>query len=143
MESKRHLLTKINDFCLFVEDYQGTVAFYRDKLGFEFKREQPGYMEFVFQGTSITLWDLKGVYRAIPPEYLAKGHRFMVAIRVPNLQDVDDLYAELSAKGVKFITPPETFPWEARAAYFTDPEGNIWEIFAWPGGKVPGLFKPE
>jgi len=142
METKRHLLTKINDFCLFVEDFQGALNFYKNVLGFEVKREQPGYIEFRFYDTSITIWNLEGVYQAIPKEYLSKGHRFMVAILLPDLQDVDDLYIELTSKGVNFITPPETFPWEARAAYFTDPEGNIWEIFAWTGDQAPGIQNP-
>jgi catechol 2,3-dioxygenase-like lactoylglutathione lyase family enzyme len=143
MESKRKLLTKINDFCLFVENFELCVDFYMNTLGFDLKRQQEGYVEFEFHGTSITLWDINGVYTAIPREHLNNGHRFMVAILVPELSDVDDLYHELTARGVNFISLPVTYPWEARAAYFTDPEGNIWEIFAWAGEKVPGLVKPD
>jgi catechol 2,3-dioxygenase-like lactoylglutathione lyase family enzyme len=45
--------------------------------------------------------------------------------------DVDETYAELSARGVPFHVPPEDFPSEApsmRIAFFTDPDGNVVEL---------------
>jgi catechol 2,3-dioxygenase-like lactoylglutathione lyase family enzyme len=45
--------------------------------------------------------------------------------------NVDETYAELSARGVPFHVPPEDFPPEApsmRIAFFTDPDGNVVEL---------------
>ena len=45
--------------------------------------------------------------------------------------DVDEAYAELSARGVPFHVPPQDFPSEApsmRIAFLTDPDGNIVEL---------------
>ena len=46
-------------------------------------------------------------------------------------KDIDFDYQQLKNKGVQFIKKPETQPWGQRTAYFTDPDGNIWEIQQW------------
>jgi lactoylglutathione lyase len=133
-------LTKLNDICLFVEDLATCEAFYVEKLGFRVRRIQPGYREFVFQNTSVTMWEKPGVFAALPEEVLGPvGHHFMLAVRLPSYADVDTLWAELMEKEVPTISPPTSYPWGARAAYFKDPEGNIWEIFSWEEGEGPGL----
>lgn len=45
--------------------------------------------------------------------------------------DIDADYQHLKAKGVQFMSTPKTQPWGQRTAYFTDPDGNIWEIQQW------------
>ena len=49
--SKLDKLTKLNDICLFVKDFQGALKFYTEKFGFQVKRLQPtpenaNYAEF-------------------------------------------------------------------------------------------------
>jgi hypothetical protein len=34
---------------------------------------------------------------------------------------------------VVFRSPPKTYPWHAHAAYFSDPDDNLWEIYCWIG----------
>jgi catechol 2,3-dioxygenase-like lactoylglutathione lyase family enzyme len=34
---------------------------------------------------------------------------------------------------VAFRSPPKTYPWHAHAAYFSDPDDNLWEIYCWVG----------
>lgn len=38
--------------------------------------------------------------------------------------DIEALYSDLSAKGVRFQGPPEQMPWGQKAATFFDPDGN-------------------
>jgi lactoylglutathione lyase len=45
--------------------------------------------------------------------------------------DVDKVISDLKANGVKIIRDPQTQPWGQRVAYFTDPDGHIWEIQKW------------
>ena len=105
---KTKLLRNLNDVCLFVQDFDGSVKFYEEKLGFKIVRRQPGYVEFDFNGTSVTLWDEAGVYTAIPKEELGgPGNHFMLAVKVPELQDVDDICDELRQRGVDFISEPK------------------------------------
>jgi len=57
----------------------------------------------------------------------------MLAIRLDSAAAVDAAYAGLAARGVVFRSPPKTYPWHAHAAYFSDPDDNLWEIYCWVG----------
>lgn len=144
--SKLDKLTKINDICLFVKDFKGSLDFYTTKFGFKIKRLQPtpetaNYVEFDFQGTSVTMWEKSGVIECVDTKYLdGDGHHFMIAIKVPTFQDVDDISEELIGNGVNCIQKPVTYKFGSRAAYFQDFEKNIWEVFAWEEGNGPGLL---
>lgn len=134
-------LQKLNDICLYVPDLEEAVKFYTEKMDFKIKRRQPGYVEFDFQGTSLTLWQVDGVYLALKKEHLGgMGHHFMLAVKVVASQEVDEIYEELTRRGVECISLPTTYPWGARAVYFKDLIGNIWEIFAWEEIDGPGLL---
>ena len=63
-------LRKLNDICLFVDDFKGSLNFYVEKFGFKVVRLQPdpehaNYAEFEFNGTSVTLWQKDGVIEAM------------------------------------------------------------------------------
>lgn len=139
-------LTKINDICLYVRDFKNSLKFYTEKFGFKVKRLQPNeenanYAEFEFQGTGVTIWERSGVCTVLDEKHLGtNGHAFMIAVKVPTMDDVDDIYEELTSRGVKCICEPTTYEFGARASYYTDYEDNIWEVFAWEEGNGPGLL---
>lgn len=139
-------LTNLNDICLFVKDFDASLKYYTEIFGFRVKRLQPSpenanYVEFDFSGTSVTMWNIEGVKTAIDEKYLGgEGHRFMLAVKVPCAEDVDEIYEELTARGAECIAPPVTFEFGSRAAYFLDHERNIWEVFGWLEGNGPGLL---
>ena len=58
----------------------------------------------------------------------------MVAVRVETADAVDALHDELARKGVHIVQAPTTHKWNARTAYFSDPDGNLWEIYSWVDG---------
>ena len=60
-----------------------------------------------------------------------QGLSVMVAVRVETADAVDALHDELAAKGVTIVQAPTTHAWNARTTYFSDPDGNLWEIYAW------------
>jgi uncharacterized glyoxalase superfamily protein PhnB len=67
----------------------------------------------------------------------------MIAVKVPAIQDVDDIAKELIDNGVNCIKEPYTYVFGSRAAYFQDFEGNVWEVFAWEEGNGPGLLEEK
>jgi len=139
-------ISRINDICLFVDDFQGSLKYYTEKFGFKVKRLQPdpehaNYVEFEFRDTTVTMWQKDGVIQAMGDAHLGEyGHHFMIAVKVPALQDVDDIYEALTANGVECFQGPTTYEFGSRAAYFLDYEKNVWEIFAWEEGNGPGLL---
>ena len=46
------------------------------------------------------------------------------------VDDVDAEYGRIAALGVGWVMPPTTQPWGNRAMIFTDPEGNLINVFS-------------
>jgi len=67
-------------------------------------------------------------------------HRSMCAILYETREEVDRGYADLTSKGVKFLSPPQEWKWDdsdpeyecnSYAAYFVDRFGYLWELWAY------------
>lgn len=127
-------MKRITDIALFVYDLQRAIAFYRDRLGLEVKRLDTGFAEFWMEGAILALWEEADVRRALGFAGAPRqGPHAMVAIRLESPAAVDALHAELAGRGVLFRSPPQTYPWNAHAAYFSDPDDNLWELYCWAG----------
>jgi predicted enzyme related to lactoylglutathione lyase len=61
--------------------------------------------------------------RARPP------HEVILDFSVP---DVDAEYRRIAALGVDWLLPPTTQPWGSRSMIFSDPEGNLINVFSRP-----------
>lgn len=145
--SVQEKLQNIEAICYFPKDFNGSRKFFEEVFGFEPKRiqptlENPNFVEYWFKGCStIALWERSAVAEIMGENNLMdEAHNFMTAIKVPKLEDVDEVYEEFTSKGVVCISKPHTYEFGSRAAYFLDYEKNIWEIFAWiDGGDGPAL----
>ncbi len=136
-------ITKAHHMGLQVADLERSVAFYRDILGFEvvfawnpqadYIRELVGYPEadihaaiLRLPGTDVMLelLDYRNVERTPVDTGTANPGTGHIAFFV---DDLDGFYAELSAKGVRSVSPPVTptiGPNEGgRAVYLIDPDG--------------------
>lgn len=114
---------------ILVKDMAASVRFYRDLLGFTLQMGGEGdvYTEFVNEGHVLSLFfkplmdELVGASASATP-----ADAILLALAVEN---VDAAYAELTAKGVTFVTPPTDRPeWGIRTAHFRDPDGLLLEI---------------
>src|SRR5262245_33698128 len=127
-------LNRITDIALFVADLERAVAFYRDKLLLEVKRRDTGFAEFWMEGAILALWEEGDVRHALDfAGGKRRGPHAMVAIRLESAEAVDAAHAALVARGVAFRASPRTYPWQAHAAYFSDPDDNLWELYCWVG----------
>ena len=125
-------LRNLTDIGLFVSDLERALAFYGETLGFELKRRDIGFAEFRTNGVGLALWEVSDVTQALElAETPRQGLTAMVAVRVETADMVDALHTELAAKGVTVVQAPITHAWNARTTYFSDPDGNLWEIYAW------------
>jgi hypothetical protein len=125
---------RITDICLLVQDIQRTVDFYTNILGFRLRRRAEGFADFHSEGVTLAAWELDHINRhcgVSNKRSPAGAHKACVAIRLDDTAEIDRLYAELSAKGVRFVSDPADYPWNARCTYFTDPDDNVWELYAW------------
>lgn len=125
------MFRKVNSIVLFVQDFEKSLAFYRDTLGLEVAQLEPKFVAFKMDGQDFALNAIPEAAEMVnvPLESFepqtGKVDRVLLCANVDN---VDKAYETLKAKGVEFTMPPVSQPWGIRAVYFKDPEGNIWEL---------------
>lgn len=124
--------SRITDVCLLVEDVARSVAFYRDVMGLPVKRLDQGFAEFATQDIVLALWQRDNLADHVGfAAARAGGTSCMVACRLPDAAAVDARHAHLAGRGVSFVRGPTLYAWNAYAAYFADPDGHLWELYAW------------
>lgn len=113
---------------LFVEDLATVKQYYSEVFGLPVVFEDPDSAIFKFGSTMISLLKTDAVNELIEPAKMASrdaGHRFVITIQV---EDVDAMCAQLTARGVQLLNGPMDRPWGMRTASFIDAGGYIWEI---------------
>ena len=119
-------------------DYAGTIAWYRDMLGFRVRRE---WTVPAFPGVRLAYLELNGFVvevvatpdafqdRQVPPDLPSAlsdrgfGHLAFLAA------DVDAVAAALQRRGVPLVVPPTSFPPAGRRLIFVrDNNGNLIEF---------------
>lgn len=124
---------KIDLISIITNQLPEMILFYRDVLGFAVKMEQDNYVEFVSEGVRFAITTHSVMEKATrDARYSAQptGQRFELAFPVSSPKDVDTTYADLVQKGATPVRAAADMPWNQRAAFIADPDGNIHEIFA-------------
>lgn len=127
----------ITDICLLVESVERSIEFYVGRLGFKLRRRAEGFADFSGAGLTLAVWERAHMSRhtGVPNRPSQAGVRnAVIAVEVAPASRIDEIHQELSAAGVAFERPPADYPWNARAAYFVDPDETLWEIYAWRDG---------
>ncbi|KAB3533781.1 VOC family protein [Alkaliphilus serpentinus] len=123
--------SKISLVTIWTNNMEAMKEFYNKTLGFDVKLDLGDYVEFNNEGVRFAIC-MRRIMEGYSLEFLqdAKGQILELAFPCDDPEDVDITYNQLIQKGVSFIHPPENMPWNQRTALFTDPDGNIHEIFA-------------
>ena len=120
--------------CIFAENMDRMVCFYRDILGFEADWDGGAFAEFFTAGgrLSFFMYSKEEFVKAINEDYRpADGlnQTFEIGMWLPTYEDIDEEYERLSKLDVKFPAGgPITYPFGIRNFYVSDPEGNLLEI---------------
>ena len=120
--------------CLYADDMDNMVRFYRDTLGLHTQWNGGDFAEFETASGALSLfmYSRKAFAQAIGESYVPpKGinQTFEIALWLPCFADVDAEYERLSKLGVRFPTgEPITYSFGIRNFYVADPEGNLLEI---------------
>ena len=106
---------------VFVSDFDRSVAFYRDVIGFDVVIEDAnfGYASFATEGAGFA------IAKAQPEQSALTGRHTGIGWGVP---DVDAAHRQLADRGVEFEQPPEKQPWGGYMAIFKDPDGNTFYL---------------
>lgn len=121
--------------CLFVDDIEKMVVFYKEILGFETEwTVGEKFADFKTNSgpLSLFMYDRKNFADAVGESYYPhKGINLTMEIGLwlPKFSDVDKEYERLVSLGVDpFAGEPVTWPFGIRNFYIADPEGNLLEI---------------
>ena len=120
--------TGIFAITLFVDDLAAAKQFYQQVFGLPVVFEDENSAVFKFGETLINLLKTTAAQELVEPAKVANreaGSRLVFTLQV---QDVDAMCAELTARGVELLNGPMDRPWGVRTASFIDPGGHIWEI---------------
>ncbi len=115
---------------LCVRDLDRSVAFYRQKLGFELLESEPhvallrrdGGVVYLFTESGPTE-DKPSVHLA-PPDDARRGSIVLVLV----FDDCRAAYEDLRSRGVEFLTPPKQPPWGGWRCFALDPDGHLIEV---------------
>jgi len=109
------MFEKLDYVMVIVSDMNRSVEFYRDKLGIPLKFQSPDWTEFQMEGTTLAL------HAGGTGEPTTKAASCSFRFNVANL---DQTFAELTAKGVRFAVPPKVRDGEGiKLAVCVDPDG--------------------
>lgn len=132
----------IQDVCVLVTDIESSIRFYTDKLGFKLKHRAPGFADFTGAGLTLALWERDHIAKHANVQVRpGSSSAVLIAVNLESTAILDEAYAELTAAGVSFVSPPATYPWNAYCAYFYGPDGETWELYAWQDGGAPGKLE--
>ena len=113
-------------FGLTTPNFEAMRKFYGETLGLEEVREWPDVPIVFFDIGSSTI-ELIGRETATMDTRPTGGWDHLAF----HVDSVDDAFAELTAKGVKFRDEPRNFK-DVRLAFFFDPDSNLIELFEDP-----------
>lgn len=138
---------RISIVTLGVRDLASMRAFYRG-LGWEEGVSTEGFAAFKTGGAVLALFPLDELARdansVVPPG--EGGFRGVtLALNVEEKGRVDEVVGTVRAAGGRIVKEPIDADWGGRSAYFSDPEGNLWEVAWMPGSSFDergGLILP-
>ena len=124
------MLAEINLITIWTDKIERMKVFYNEILGFKVKNDLGEYVEFQNKGVRLAICK-RSVMHDYSDTFKEKntGQGFELAFPCDSVKELDKTYEELLSKGVKGIHEPKNMPWNQRTALFSDPDGNIHEIF--------------
>jgi lactoylglutathione lyase len=127
------MIDKISAHLIMVRDFDKSFKFYQDVLEFTPVTNEKGFAAFKVGDSTLAVLDISMAADMISEDAIQPAKEFIPrSLFAVFMDDCNAEYERLRAKGVHFIKPPVTQPWGQRTAYFTDPDGNIWEISHFP-----------
>jgi uncharacterized protein len=123
--------SKISLIGLGVRDFEKSLGFYRDGLGFTAHnyRDSEDHVMFVMEGTWLSLYPRdKLAADATVPNDGAGFSGITLAHNVGSRGQVESVFAQAVRAGATAVKPPQDVFWGGYHAYFADPDGYLWEV---------------
>lgn len=122
---------KISIITLGVSDFQKSLRFYCDGLGFK-PHDYDGKEEYVMlemEGTWLSLCPKETLIKDVTLPILSPGlSSITLAHNVSSKEKVDVVFKEALKAGATSIKEPQDAFWGGYSGYFADPDGYLWEV---------------
>jgi len=123
--------SKISLITLGVKDFEKSLRFYRDGLGFK-PHNYKGKNSIVFfemEGTWLSLFpkDKLAEDATVPPED-GRFTGITLSHNVKTKEEVEKVFNLAVSAGAKSIKKPQDVFWGGYSGYFSDPDGYLWEV---------------
>jgi uncharacterized protein len=123
MNQHLHIIT------LGVRALEVSKKFYEETLGWKISRPQEGIAFFQAGGIVLALFPREELAKDALVDLGGNGFAgFALAYNARSESEVDEIIAELRAKGVKIIKEPQKVFWGGYSSYFADPDDYLWEV---------------
>ncbi|MDQ4131083.1 MAG: VOC family protein [Actinomycetota bacterium] len=114
---------------LIVSELDRSLDFYLGTLGLELQHRSGPYAQLETGRTRLALYERDAMAATLGVEKLAAPDPAAPAFELGfKVADVDRVYADLLARGVKSAAPPTDRNWGQRTAYVRDPDGHLVEL---------------
>lgn len=123
-------MNKIGWIRVFVSDMERAVDFYSSALGIPVRNRSDEFPDFVEMATEGAVLGLNRPADDRPDEKALIGRPTGITLIADDLHSV---HSSLSAKGVRFSSPPTPMPWGALMTTVFDPDGNGIDLMQFPG----------
>lgn len=123
---------KIGMLGVFTDQIDAMRDFYRDVLGFEVLEDLGGYVEFGGQPVRFAICTREVMRQSVGGKAFdepAQGCTLELAFECASRDALDSRYNELLAAGAGEVKRPAVMPWGQYAGFFSDPDGNVHELF--------------
>ena len=129
-------MNKITCICLGVRDMAKSLRFYSDGIGYktDCQEDNPAVCFFDTPGTKFELYPLAQLAQDVnphnPPAISPGFSGVTLAYNVEKKAEVDQVIALAREAGATILKEPQPVFWGGYHAYFSDPDGYVWEV-AW------------
>ena len=122
---------KIEWIILVTDYFEKSYTFYKDALELEVVREvrEETFCQFKLQNCFLAIYGREEMEKLVGKEFVKTSGGAIYTFG--ETENIDHQYEKLQNKGVNFIKTPITQSWGQKTAYFTDPDGHIWELQQW------------
>ncbi len=121
-----------------VENLPRSLRFYRDVLGWTTTAtEEDAIAFFPLRGIVLALYGRKEL--ALDARTRPEGRDFRgftMSHNVRSRKEVDEVFGRPRAAGCTVVKEPAVAAWGGYSGYFTDPDGNLWEVAHNPTWKL-------
>jgi hypothetical protein len=123
---------RISIVTLGVQDLERSYDFYCNGLGFPTTRKpEQGIIFFQTRGTCLGLYPYEKLAEDVGDSFRVERSKFpgiTLAYNARTKEEVDEVIEKAGIAGATVEKPPQDVFWGGYSAYFSDPDGYLWEV---------------